>query len=402
MPTPIHSDVVVVGAGPAGSALAYFLAGAGRSVRLLDKAAFPRDKTCGDGLSPRALRVLKQIGALDDVLAAGFRITQLKLFAPDGGWFASPIPAQDGLADFAVVLPRFQSDDLIRRRALAAGAAFHHVGVSDVVRDAAGRVAGVRAGADEFRAPVTVLATGAATALLERAGLAPARPALGRAARTYFEGLRGLAEAVEFHFDSVPLPGYGWVFPTSPTSANVGAGYFVRAGGRPPHASPRQTYDEFVASPHVAGVLAGARPAAPVKGFPLRIDFPAARLAAPGVFLVGEACGLVNPLTGEGVDYALESAEVAAEVILNVLRAGQPPERAAAEHTRALRARFLRGFVNIGLVRDLYFQPWVLNRFVRVAGRDEALKLRLVNIALGNADPLSALTPGTLWRVLRG
>ncbi|MBL8055122.1 MAG: NAD(P)/FAD-dependent oxidoreductase [Anaerolineales bacterium] len=401
MSTPAASDVVIVGAGPAGSALAYFLAAAGRSVRLLDKAAFPRDKTCGDGLSPRALRVLERLGALDEVLAAGFRIRRLKLFAPDGGWFEAPIPAHQGLADYAVVLPRFQLDDLIRRRAVAAGAEFQRVTVSDVLRDSAGQVTGVRAGPAEFRAPVTVLATGAATALLERAGLAPAQPALGRAARTYFTDLPGLADAVEFHFDSVPLPGYGWVFPTSPTSANVGAGYFVRAGGRAPHASPRQTYDAFVANPYVAGLLAGAQPAAPVKGFPLRVDFPAARLAAPGLCLVGEACGLVNPLTGEGVDYALESAEVAAETILAGLRAGRPAELAAA-HTRALRGRFLRGFVNVGRVRDLYLQPWVLNRFVRVAQRDEGLKLRLINIALGNLDPLSALTPGTLWRVLRG
>ncbi|MBP7691336.1 MAG: NAD(P)/FAD-dependent oxidoreductase [Anaerolineales bacterium] len=403
MPATETPAVVIVGAGPAGSALAYFLASAGLAVRLLDKAEFPRDKTCGDGLSPRALHVLRRIGALEAVLAAGFRVNRLKVYAPDGAFFDCPIPAHAGLADFAMVLPRYQLDDLIRQRAVAAGAVFQQATVSEVLRDAAGRGVGVRlTDGTEVRARAVVLATGAATAVLERAGLAPAAPTLGRAARTYFTAMHGLEDAVEFHFDSVPLPGYGWVFPTSPTTANVGAGYFVRAGGRAPHASPRQTFDEFVENPYVAGLLAGAQPAAPVKGFPLRLDFPTARLAAPGIFMVGEAAGLVNPLTGEGVDYALESAEVAAATLLEVLRASPPPERAVETYTRALRARFQRGFVNIGRVRDLYFQPWVLNRFVRAANRYAALKLQIVNIALGNVDALTALRPGTLWRVVFG
>lgn len=398
-----ESDVIIVGAGPAGSALAFFLASAGRTVRLFDKAAFPRDKTCGDGLSPRALSVLGRIGAFEAVAAAGHRVDRLRLYAPDGGFFEGPIPAPPGHPGFAVVLPRFQLDDLIRQRALAAGAAFEQAAVSGLLQDAAGRAAGVRtAEGAEHRARLVVLATGASAGLLERAGLAPAGPPQGRAARTYFEGLSGLPEAVEFHFDSVPLPGYGWVFPTSPTSANVGAGYFVRPGGRAPHATPRQTYDGFLANPYVAGLLRGGRPAAPVRGYPLRTDFPAARLAAPGLRLVGEAAGLVNPLTGEGIDYALESAETAAEVIARDWRQPAPPERSAAGYSRALRARFLRGFVATGQVRDLYLQPWVLNRFVRAAGRDEALQRRLINIALGQANPWSAFTPATLWSVARG
>src|SRR5574341_1557792 len=179
------------------------------------------------------------------------------------------------------------------------------------------RYVGVRAatpdGFKELRAPLTVLATGASVGLLERADLLAAPPAFGRAARTYYEGMRGLSDTVEFHFDSVPLPGYGWVFPISPTAANVGAGYFVRAGKPPMRNSPRQVMDQFIANPYVANMLDGARPAAPPKGYPLRFDFPTARTAFPGLALAGEACGLVNPLTGEGIDYRSEERRVGKE-----------------------------------------------------------------------------------------
>ncbi len=399
-------DVLIVGAGPAGSGLAYLLASQGHAVLLVDKAAFPRDKTCGDGLSPRALRVLRAMGLLPQVLRAGCQVRRIMLFAPNGRPLESAVPVVGDQPDFAAVLPRTILDNLLRAHAASAGAEFRAgVTATDLLR-AGEAVAGVRAstpaGPAELRARVTVLATGASTAVLERAGLLPAPPAFGRAARTYFENVQGLSGAVEFHFDSVPLPGYGWVFPTSATSANVGAGYFVRAGQRPPRASPRQAFDDFVANPYVAGVLRGARATAPVKGYPLRFDFPTVRLAYPGLLLVGEAAGLVNPLTGEGIDYALESAEVAGQVVSQALRAGRPAAELAQRYAQAARARFLRAFENTLRMREVYLRPWVMNRCVAAANRSETLKELLLNVALGNIDPARALTPRVLLRVARG
>src|SRR3990172_493189 len=393
-------DVLIVGAGPAGSALAYFLAAQGLDVLLLDKSEFPRDKTCGDGLSPRAMYVLRQMGLIDQLLKTGWRINHLVLFAPNGRSLRAPIPPYDGLPDFALVLPRLQLDELIRARAVEAGVEFRpRFNVTSLLREN-DQFVGVRAdtpnGPAELRARLTVLATGASVGLLERAQLLAAPPAFGRAARAYYEGIRGLSDTVEFHFDSVPLPGYGWVFPISPTAANVGA-------GKPPmRNSPRQVMDDFIASPYVANMLDGAHPAAPPKGYPLRFDFPTARTAFPGLALVGEACGLVNPLTGEGIDYALESAEVAAEALGDALRCGEAPVLTAQKYYQALRNRFLRTFVNIGRVRDLYLQGWVFNRFAAAADHDEALRLLLIHIALGNVDPIRALSPKTLLQVALG
>jgi geranylgeranyl reductase family protein len=397
-------DVLIVGAGPAGSALAYFLAARGLEVLLLDKSEFPRDKTCGDGLSPRALHVLREMDLLDAALAAGYRINRVLLFAPNGRCVVAPIPPFGRLPEFALVLPRYQLDNLIREQAVRAGAHFRApVHVTELVREG-GAFVGVCAstpdGPLELRARCVAVATGASIGLLERAQLLPAPPAFGRAARTYYENVRGLGEAIEFHFDSAPLPGYGWVFPTSPTSANVGAGYFVRAGQPPMRNSPRQVFDEFILNPHVADMLTGATAAGPIKGYPLRFDFPTARLAFPGLFLVGEAAGLVNPLTGEGIDYALESAEAAADVIGAAL--SRNINHAPETYTRALHAKFLRMFVNITRVRDVYLRPRVLNRFAAAANRNADLARLLVHIALGNVDPLRAFSPKTLLQIALG
>ncbi len=392
-------DTLIIGAGPAGSALAYFLAERGRDVLLVDKSDFPRDKTCGDGLSPRALHVLRRLGLLERALAVGFRINRVLFFAPNGNAVETPIGAFGNLPDYSLVLPRYQLDDLIRQRAVEAGVEFRaRITVTDVLREG-GQVVGVRAntpdGPQEIRAPLTVLAIGASTGLLERAQLLSAPPAYGRAARAYFTNVRGLSDAVEFHFDSVPLPGYGWVFPTGPTSANVGAGYLARSAR---HNSPAQVYEAFIANPRTAHQLSHAQAASPVKGFPLRFDFPAARLAVPGLLMIGEACGLVNPLTGEGIDYALESAETAAEVLGDLSSAASLPQT----YTRALRARFQRAFVNIARVRDLYLRPFLLNRFTAAANRHADLARLLLDVALGHLDPAAALSLKTLWRVLRG
>ncbi len=396
-------DVVVVGAGPAGSALAYFLAAQGLDVLLLDKTAFPRDKTCGDGLTPRALGVLRHMRLLDKIVAAGFKINGLHIYAPNGRRVSSSIPPWGDLPQFALVLPRYQLDDLIRRHTVEAGAEFRpQADVTGVLREG-DHVVGVRAntpeGPTEFRARYTVIATGASIGLVERARLLASPPLFGRAARTYYEGIGELSDYIEFHLESVPLPGYGWVFPTSPTAANVGAGYFARAGQPPLRTPPRQVFDEFVANPLMAARLREARVSGPVKGYPLRLDFPTARVAFPGLLLVGEAAGLVNPLTGEGIDYALESAEVGAEALTHALRHNVSPHVTAQKYARALHDRFLRTFTTITHVRDVYLRPWLLNRAARAAARHPDFRFTLVQVCLGNIDPAHSLSLKMLLQI---
>ena len=394
--------MIVVGAGPAGSATAYFLATQGVDVLLLDKSNFPRDKTCGDGLTPRALHVLDQMGLLDDLRATAQKADTLRLFAPNGNLVETPFPAARGLPPYALVIPRLSLDIAIQQCAVQAGAKFQGQSkVVDIVSEAghgmcvrlkhAGRVR-------ELHARGVVISTGAATRLLRAVGLLPERPGLMVAARAYFENVAGIEQQLEFYFGHISLPGYGWMFPTSPTTANVGVAYFGKR-----HPSPRAGFEKFVAEhPRMQQILAGADKIGRVRSYPLRVDFHRAPKVRPGVVGVGEAIGLVNPVTGEGIDYALESGQIAAEVIAEVLMAGQPWTPAAfRKYVRRVNERFHKLFVLATWTRRLYFNQPVLNRLFRRGSGNQSGIETLISLSSSNARPALLFSPRMIWAIAR-
>ncbi len=397
-------DVIVVGAGPGGAAAAHYLAVRGLDVVLLDKAAFPREKTCGDGLTPRAVGVLDDMGLLPELLPTGRTITGAEIVAPDRSRTVAPISSPHGLPPMLVV-PRLVLDDAIRERAVRSGAQFEgRVTVTAIDRNGGGVIVHGERGHGErdhegrdrgehdpqpvsFHARMAVVATGASTTLLVRLGLLPAVPRMMLAARTYIEGMAQPADHIQIRFDGVPLPGYGWIFPVSASSSNVGAGYFPapRVARRMPP-NPAAAFERFVASPALAAATNGARRTGPVKGYPLRVDFPTFPASGDRVLLVGEAAGLVNPLTGEGIDYALESAQIAAEHAERMLDAWNLSRAECEAYDRALRARFERLFVFCRRVRDRLLNPRLLSHLVRVASKRSDLQALLVDIVLGNRE----------------
>jgi geranylgeranyl reductase family protein len=403
--TDMH-DVVIVGAGPGGSAAAHYLAKHGLDVLLLDKANFPRDKTCGDGLTPRALDILDDMGLLNELLRTGCRINGMEIVAPRGHSIAAPLPKEGGWPDYALVIPRLILDNAIRERAVASGATFRSpVRVIDIARDAEGVVvAGEQRGQSvTFRGRVAIAATGASVKLLLRTGVLKRMPPMALAARAYYEGVTDLTDRVHLRFDGVPMPGYGWVFPLSASSANVGAGlmplgrlrqWWVRARRAP--------FDSFVQHPPIQAMLASARRAGPVKGFPLRMDFASAPTVGERLLLVGEAAGLVNPLTGEGIDYALESGRLAAEHLVRMFAAGDFSRTSFAAYDQLLRRRFQRLFAFCGRVQLLAGSPFALNRAVSAAARHPELKMLLINIGLGNQEAPKGISLQTILKVVAG
>lgn len=410
-------DVVVVGAGPAGSAAAYYLARRGLDVLLVDQAAFPRDKTCGDGLTPRALAVLDDMDLLEGprgIRSRAWRIDEVQVTAPNGRATAACFPRRDGVPNHALVVPRRILDDAIRARAIAGGAAFEggmHVlhlepGADGIV------VRGERRGHSVcLGARMVVLATGASVGLLRRVGLLQRSPPMMLAARAYFDGVEGLGDRLHLRFDGVPLPGYGWVFPVSATSANVGAGFLPRnprgrsgpaSGARGAPATARAAFEGFVHSPSLQRMLGPARRVGPVQGYPLRVDFLSAPTSGDRTLLVGEAAGLVNPLTGDGIDYALESGRLAADHLAGMFAAGDFSARRRQEYDRRLQQRFGRLFRFCNGVRDRLLNRWCLNALVALAERRPMLTERLVDVVLGNREPSGRLRPVSVARLLLG
>lgn len=364
-------DAVVVGAGPGGSAAAHFLSAQGLDVLLLDRAEFPRDKTCGDGLTPRALRVLDSMGLLGEI--RGQPINAYEVIAPNGSATTAPITGPHE----ALVVPRLTLDNLILQRAVRSGATFRGgVSVSRIEPERTG-VRVLTSDGRAFGARVGIVATGAATGVLSRSGILAKRPKAMLAARAYFEDLPHVLEPTfQLRFNGVPSPGYGWVFPTGERAANIGVGFFPKKG------SPTavQAFQEF------ADTIHGGRQVGPVKGYPIRVDFLGSPTTATNILLVGEAAGLVNPLTGEGIDYALESGRIAAEHVVQGLISGVH-EAWLSEYNRLLHGRYERIFRFSEWIRDWYCKPALLNVLVPLANRRPELRQLLANIVLGEREP---------------
>jgi flavin-dependent dehydrogenase len=241
-----------------------------------------------------------------------------------------------------------------------------------------------------YTARLVVLATGASTKVLQRSGILrrPPRPML--AARAYYSGVQA-EDRFELRFDHVPVPGYGWVFPLADGRVNVGVGFVRRPWQR--QQTARAAFERFVASR-----LPNAQQDGPVRGYPIRVDFLSAPTCAERTLLVGEAAGLVNPLTGEGIDYALESGEIAAEHIAAMLSTGDFSR--VREYDQALRAQFERVFRFCAQVRDWYCWPPLLDVLVAIANRRPDLRLLLTQVVLGEKQPATRGAAQTAARLL--
>ena len=371
-------DAIVVGAGPGGSATGHGLSAHGLDVLLLDRAEFPRDKTCGDGLTPRALRALDRMGLLSTVSRHGCPVDGYEVVAPRGHSTRAPIAARPG----ALVIPRKTLDHLLLRQATASGARFEGgVTVERVAPTSAGVVAHASDGR-AFHGRVAVIATGAATGVLRRSGILRRQPRAMLAARAYFDDLpRDVARSFQLRFDGAPIPGYGWIFPVARRTANVGVAFVPgRRVGTATEALGRFTQ-------RLAPVLSGSRRVGPVKGYPIRTDFLRAPTTAARTLLVGEAAGLVNPLTGEGIDYALESGLLAAGHLARLFETGDLSDERLGEYDALLHARFDKIFRFGEWVRDWYARAWILNVLVALANRRPELRQLLTSIVLGEREP---------------
>lgn len=396
-------DVIVVGAGPGGSVLAGDLARQGLSVMLIDKARFPRDKTCGDALSPGAVKILRELGQIDSLWHHGRRIDGLSVTMPQGTAVQAPFATTTDQTTPGYVIRRFDLDNQLCQFAVRAGAELvEGLRVTEVGDGGAGApyVAGERDGRRfEARARTVVLAVGANLGLLRRIGMAPSQTTLSFAVRQYWSGTPDLGRMIQLRFDGVPLPGYGWIFPLSASSANVGVGVYGSAtsAGKPLPA----VLDEFLRHPAVAESLRSGGPEGPPKGFPLRTDFHRSRARRNRLLLIGEAVGLVNPFTGEGIDYALESALIASRAIQQSHLSGDFSAQGLAEYEHLLRDRFQRVFVLTSTMRRLYMNARVLGALGRACIRWPEVTRLFVDVLLTRKDPLQVFAPGVLWKLLR-
>ena len=332
-----YADAVVIGAGPGGSAAATFLADAGHDVVLVEKEAFPRDKVCGDGLTPRAVKALQSLGLHDEAegrLPGWDRQDGLRMYG-GGVVLDLPWPKLDDWPAHSVTATRQLFDETLARNAVKRGATlWESTEVTGPVflSESHARVSGVtyqRLDGDgevteqgTIRAPVVIAADGGSSRFAVQLGLHrnTKRP-MGVAVRTYYRSPRsrmGMMEGFLDLFRQTPdgrrelLPGYGWIFPLDDGLVNVGWG-LLNTSEAFRSTNYRRTLDEWVAGFPPEWEMGPETRVGTPRSAGLPMGHNRKPLVHKGVLLVGDAGGMVNPFNGEGISYAIEAAAMAAE-----------------------------------------------------------------------------------------
>jgi menaquinone-9 beta-reductase len=385
---PAACEVLVVGAGPAGSAAARTLAQAGVDVVLIDSHAFPRDKVCGDGLIPDAHHAMRKLGVLDEVMALARRATHVGVIGPNGKRIDVP--------GTVAVLPRRQLDHVLCRAAAAAGARMfaplRFVGTIEAEREGVQCVVGARLQAGtqvrELKAAWVLIASGAVPQALQAAEMCTRRTPSGIALRGYVKNpaMTRRISALDVVWHPRLKPGYGWIFPCPDGVFNIGVGVaHSHSKGRDGRHTMqdinlRDMFRDFTELYQPASdLLAGGEWTGELKGAPLRCSLDGALRSRPGLMVTGEAAGSTYAFTGEGIGKAMETGILAAEAVIDGRRrqCSEAQVRSAyEEHLVALKPRF-----------DMYEKanavnahPWLVNLLVWSAKRSPSRLQRMSGV----------------------
>lgn len=407
-------DAVVVGGGPAGSAAALVLAREGRTVLVVDRFRFPRDKACGDGLIPDALRVLEHLGLRGAVEAVAQPVDTLRAFSPSRHEVTLP-------GDF-LVLPRRRLDSLLLLEAAAAGAVPAQGMVEGVRERSDGVELSLRGSPNPLRARTVLLATGADVRLLRELGT-PVAPAHGTAIRTYIrspERVHGLV----FAYDRPVIPGYGWIFPTrlggreaghrgveplppghgAPElhEYNVGVILLPRPGVRPAPDTLDRLLDRFFeAFPEARTLLSGGERIGAPRGARLRCGLnPAAGRPGRRILAAGDAIDAIFPFSGEGIGKALETGAAAGGALARFLGSGDEAELAG--YRTFLEDEVAPKYHGYRVAERWLSRPWLNDLLAARATRSRALREAAAGIIGESVDPRTVFSPGGLWRSLVG
>jgi geranylgeranyl reductase family protein len=392
---PTIYDVVIVGAGPSGSACAYWLARAGWSVCLIEKKQFPREKTCGDGLTPRAVHQLAQMGLEPTVAANGHRYHGLRAFG-FGASVEMQWPDHPVFPNYGYTITRFNLDGLVAEEAVREGATLLNGVEATHLLDAVESLDGGLQGASgvlvkeketgttaEIRGRYLVVGDGQNSRLGRELGTTRNRSwPMGMALRGYYTSDRHDEPWIDSHLDirdpnGDVVPGYGWIFPLGDGRVNVGVG-LLSTGGAWKGVNTTKLQEYFVAQTADAWGLNDKTCCGPPTGGRLPMGLALGPHVGANTLTIGDAAGTVNPFNGEGIAYGYESGRLAAGALGEALLYDDPSllalyderlDEAYGEYYKVARA-----FVRV------ISEPKILTACVGVGMRIEPLMRELLNI----------------------
>lgn len=397
------ADVIVVGAGPAGSTAAVHLARAGLDVLLLEKSTFPREKVCGDGLTPRGVKQLHALGIDTSDTAGGEWIKNKGLRVVGGGTTIElDWPTLADFPNFGVVRPRRDFDDMLATMAVKAGARLRTATTvtGPDTDDATGRIAGVLAKSEDgpvrYAAPLVIGADGVSARVALGMGVNKRddRP-LGVAVRRYYTSPRADDDYLESHLElwdrADPehprlLPGYGWIFGLGDGTVNVGLGMLnsSKAFGKTDYRALLRSW--LAGTPEEWG-LREENAIGGIGGAALPMGFNRTPHYRDGLLLIGDAGGVVNPFNGEGIAYAMESAGIAADAVLQAQgRSGAAREAALAGYATAMQLHLGKYYRLGGMFSTLIGHPRVMRTATKLGLPRKHLMYLVLKLLAGLYD----------------
>ena len=410
-------DVLIVGAGPSGSSCAYWLSRAGWDVAVVERKTFPRAKTCGDGLTPRSVRQITDMGLEDAVAAAGHRYEGLRAYG-FGQSLEMQWPEHPSFPSYGYCITRFDLDGLVAENAAAAGATVltgvEAVELLDATAPAHdGRLGGcagllvkdkATGTTAKLRGRIVVVADGANSRIGRSLGTSRRREwPMGMALRGYYESPLHDDGFIESHLDirdaeGNVVPGYGWIFPLGDGRVNVGVG-LLSTDRRWKGVNTSKLMETFVDFAPKHWELSAATAVGPATGGKLPMGFSVGPRSGENVVVIGDASGSINPFNGEGIAYGYETGRLAATSIAESLLGGG--EEALVGYDERVTAAYgpyydvARAFVR------LISEPRLMSLCVGIGMRSEPLMSELLAIMANLMRP-DELGPAELgFRALR-
>ena len=388
-------DVLVIGAGPAGASCAYWLADAGWDVVAVEKKHFPREKTCGDGLTPRAVRQLTDMG-LAGALAGAHRFDGLRVYAY-GRMLEMPWPDHPAFAPVGYVITRHDLDQLVAERATKAGATVWEgaeavsplsdgsPGAGNGLPPCAGAIVRDRDNdtTREVRARYVVVADGANSRFGRALGTNRDRNhPLGMALRGYYRSPRHADGFIESHLDirdadGSAVPGYGWIFPMGDGRVNVGVG-LLTGEGRWKGVNTSRLMDAFVAQAPKSWEISPETSCGPPTGGKLPMGLSVGPRVGPTTLVIGDASGSINPFNGEGIGYGYETGRLAAAALGRAL-SGEGTA-ALVDYERQLQDAYGLYYLVAKDFVKLVSNPGVMEACLRIGMRSDTIMAWLLKI----------------------
>ena len=391
-------DVIIVGAGPAGTTAALYAHRLELKCILLDKAVFPRDKICGDALSGKSIRIMRELGILDELNNLdGSEINRITFGSPKNIQFDVNLKGTQNNDQITkgFVIPREIFDNYLFEKANAVADTRQGFSVKDLIFEnnyVVGVKGKTRSGKEEeFRAPVVMGCDGSNSIVARKLGLYEMEmDHTSVAVRCYYEGVKGLTDQIELHYVKEVNPGYFWLFPAGDGRANIGIG-LSKSDMKKENRTLRQIMDEVTQTEYFKERFADAKQLERPVGWNLPLGSIHRKNHGNGFMLLGDAAGLVDPFTGEGIGNAMVSGQYAMEVAAKSKESGDFSEKAFAEYDELLWGEVGKELRTSTKLQSLARSKFLLNFVISRASRNEEVQ-NIISGMLSNEIPKDELS----------